>query len=389
MALKTVKCPNCAGELQVILDRRIIKCTYCGSEIVTNPVGDSIEETIISEKERDEYNKAKEYIDTIVSAGRNLYSEVSGDDGLRYFDADAENEIANCLASSGKITMSDKTSINQFILDYLLKDEQWTKKWLTTYEKHSELQLKRYATLLWIYLINPQHPIGLVAKAYWETRATNNPNAIKDYYSEAFKDYEKALKYSDFDRQIVGAILNQQKLKLSSIGFYLTTERVAQDIINFFNKIESLINVFHKFIPEDRPLEKYTVSALLDDNSFLRYHDEKEAIERIISPFIQSLEKEIIKVDKNYAQKYKPKSGCFIATTVYGSPMATEVSILREFRNEYLEATEWGKTFIKYYYIIGPHIARFISKRQFLRALTRQLLKPVIFTVKKYYRGNK
>jgi hypothetical protein len=34
---------------------------------------------------------------------------------------------------------------------------------------------------------------------------------------------------------------------------------------------------------------------------------------------------------------------CFIATSAYGTPMAEEIQILREFRDEYLLTNRWGK----------------------------------------------
>jgi len=70
--------------------------------------------------------------------------------------------------------------------------------------------------------------------------------------------------------------------------------------------------------------------------------------------------------------------GCFIATAAYGSDMAEEVKILREFRDRYLLTNTLGKGFVSLYYQHSPAIAQFISQRDSLRALVRlSLLVPV------------
>lgn len=51
------------------------------------------------------------------------------------------------------------------------------------------------------------------------------------------------------------------------------------------------------------------------------------------------------------------KSGCFIATAVYGDYNAYEVVLLRKFRDDILSKTIPGKIFINIYYFLGPFLA--------------------------------
>jgi len=68
------------------------------------------------------------------------------------------------------------------------------------------------------------------------------------------------------------------------------------------------------------------------------------------------------------------KSGCFIATAVYGSPFASEVIILKEFRDDWLLKYGLGKAFVKFYYWISPSIANQIVKRNYIKLFTKIML---------------
>lgn len=74
-------------------------------------------------------------------------------------------------------------------------------------------------------------------------------------------------------------------------------------------------------------------------------------------------------------------SGCFIATAAYGSYLAPQVMVLRNFRDEYLMSTETGRALVKWYYHNSPPIAEYIADNEALRTLTRWLLTPVVYSV--------
>jgi hypothetical protein len=70
--------------------------------------------------------------------------------------------------------------------------------------------------------------------------------------------------------------------------------------------------------------------------------------------------------------------GCFIATVAYGSPMAEEIEVLREFRDEYLLTNALGQGFVDVYYRISPPIADFITEHPRLKPIVRAWLMPIV-----------
>lgn len=70
--------------------------------------------------------------------------------------------------------------------------------------------------------------------------------------------------------------------------------------------------------------------------------------------------------------------GCFIATAAFGSPMAGQVEILRQFRDTYLLTNAAGKSFVAWYYRNGPVAAHWIEDKPVAKAAVRMALYPLI-----------
>lgn len=69
----------------------------------------------------------------------------------------------------------------------------------------------------------------------------------------------------------------------------------------------------------------------------------------------------------------KPRDNCFVATAVYG-PGASELAVLRRFRDERLMPTAAGRLAVRGYYALGPHLARGVLARPMLWRTTRALV---------------
>ncbi|MDS0261722.1 WYL domain-containing protein [Haloarcula sp. S1CR25-12] len=64
---------------------------------------------------------------------------------------------------------------------------------------------------------------------------------------------------------------------------------------------------------------------------------------------------------------------CFIATAAYGSPTASEIDVLRRFRDDILAKSYLTRWLISMYYALSPPIARWISRSRRRRTAVRRL----------------
>jgi hypothetical protein len=82
--------------------------------------------------------------------------------------------------------------------------------------------------------------------------------------------------------------------------------------------------------------------------------------------------------DYSITATFKFGEGCFIATAAYGTPMADEIQILRDFRDGYLLTNPVGKTLVDIYYTASPPIADFITEHPSLKPIVRAGLVPAV-----------
>jgi uncharacterized protein YukE len=75
-------------------------------------------------------------------------------------------------------------------------------------------------------------------------------------------------------------------------------------------------------------------------------------------------------------------SGCYIATMVYGNYDHPQVMVLREFRDEVLSKSKFGKWFIKTYYHYSPKMVEKMKNKKVLNTLIRKGLNQFIKLIK-------
>ncbi|WP_025027157.1 Ig-like domain-containing protein [Caldalkalibacillus mannanilyticus] len=74
----------------------------------------------------------------------------------------------------------------------------------------------------------------------------------------------------------------------------------------------------------------------------------------------------------------QPIDECFIATAAYGTKFTPSVTLLRNFRDQFLLTNGLGKKFVEFYYKHSPPIAQFIADSEILKFVVRTLLLPAI-----------
>ncbi len=68
------------------------------------------------------------------------------------------------------------------------------------------------------------------------------------------------------------------------------------------------------------------------------------------------------------------KKGCYIATAVYGSYDCPEVWTLRRFRDYDLQATWYGRAFIRVYYALSPSLVKLFGNRKAFNLIWKRRL---------------
>jgi hypothetical protein len=78
--------------------------------------------------------------------------------------------------------------------------------------------------------------------------------------------------------------------------------------------------------------------------------------------------------EEKMAQVPPPKSGCYVATCIYGSYDCSEVWTLRRFRDDTLAKSWAGRKFIRAYYAISPKIVNRFGKKTWFNKLWKPIL---------------
>ena len=73
---------------------------------------------------------------------------------------------------------------------------------------------------------------------------------------------------------------------------------------------------------------------------------------------------------------------CFVATAAYGTPLANEVSHLRQFRDGVLRRSVLGELFVETYYTVGPAFSTVVDHSDPLRHAARDSLSPLIAMIR-------
>jgi hypothetical protein len=78
--------------------------------------------------------------------------------------------------------------------------------------------------------------------------------------------------------------------------------------------------------------------------------------------------------------RIESKSGatCFVASVAYDDPNHPDVMFLRIFRDNVLLTSEYGRSFIKWYWRNGPKLAKFVGKFVVLRKFSKSTISIIV-----------
>jgi hypothetical protein len=152
---------------------------------------------------------------------------------------------------------------------------------------------------------------------------------------------------------------------------------------------QSLSEAFQVFDPSRAPIEQpFSGAADLDQDGLTN----AEEYANVISVGGSSTEYAIAVTDPNLdgSTAALPDNsgtgagggGCFIATAAYGTPLASQIDVLRAIRDRDLLVNSLGAAFVDSYYRLSPPVARLVADHPAFAMLVRVTLWPVIIAGK-------
>jgi hypothetical protein len=72
---------------------------------------------------------------------------------------------------------------------------------------------------------------------------------------------------------------------------------------------------------------------------------------------------------------------CFVASAAYLDPNHPDVMFLRAFRDNVLIKSRFGRSFVDWYWTIGPWLARVVESSEVLRSVSKYLISKLVVTL--------
>lgn len=76
---------------------------------------------------------------------------------------------------------------------------------------------------------------------------------------------------------------------------------------------------------------------------------------------------------------------CFVATAAYRDPWHPDVVFLRAFRDQWLVHRGWGRTFIAFYWVIGPKMAKPVRRNFLLAWSSKSLIALIVWALRRLW----
>jgi hypothetical protein len=320
LELKPAICPFCGGDLRLPEDKKVLKCMYCGKDIIVHDaiekaVGPSTENLLVLAKSAQDAGNNKEAYD--------------------YFNRVLELNPTNYEAWFGKGASAGWLStLADFRLPEMITGIETAIKFCSDDQKE---QLK----------IKGAEVLNKVSVAYFQLSSEHMHeygrlgNVSNEFYNQCASittAMELAHAYAPCDRQIIDNIIFilQQQI-----------EGTEYKDFNDYGEIKGISRVTPQY---------------------------EETLRSKMVTFVQKRQE----LDPAYqAPTVKKKSACFIVTATLGDVNHPNVLLLQKFRDEWLSKRALGRVFIGKYYNYSPRVAQAIRHRSKLaKVLNFIIVKP-------------
>ncbi|MFG6686241.1 CFI-box-CTERM domain-containing protein [Mariniflexile sp. HNIBRBA6329] len=172
------------------------------------------------------------------------------------------------------------------------------------------------------------------------------------------------LEPDELNFQLVQLLMNNQE----------TLDNLYENDIQNFNSIKKEITeeFFFKFKGDFTNFRSKGNSSDLAE--FLVMVDQGESMKKHLKASTLIIFDETNKKIDDFKNSLKPKKGCYIATMAYGNYNHPQVVELRNFRDNILSKTVFGRIFIKFYYKHSPYLVERLKNKQNVNSIIRKVL---------------
>ena len=229
------------------------------------------------------------------------------------------------------------------------------KKGYQVIDKRSVMNSRYLVTIVLILLIVPVAAFDLLEekpKTQWGFRdfykAAQDAGSQQFYYESSNKGNDPA-KAAAFDQEALENYLKAEEI-------------VAKD-------------------PDSSPDKWYFMNKIEDEKHdiYLRQGKTAEAEKAVAAMVVYNHKYEELTKDQGSGFDFP---GCLVVTSTYGSPMAAEVQLVRDFRDQSIVKSYAGSRFMPgfnaWYYSFSPQVSGYINAHPVVRPAMRILLTPLI-----------
>lgn len=245
---------------------------------------------------------------------------------------------------------------------------------------------------------SPDSIVATAAEALYKSDLVDRSFGTEIKWFQGYKDFIRLYNYGslDIDEWIMKEIVRMDLLLSLNTACELYFDSLNFDTDAFIDKLNLLYRSKIKFTNQD------LIDLVISINEKRVFAFPKRSMvdklnEKEISFIYWAFGSELTQMDLLFSNieertKYKEiprlykgvlvSSGCYIATSLYGSYNHPEVMILRRFRDNVLAINTFGKVFIRFYYSISPILVKYFGNTLLFKKFFGFIVKNLVSSLK-------
>lgn len=373
MPIVPAKCPQCGADIEVDTTHEAGLCKNCGAPFVTEKV---LKSQNIFITNNNDFSGASINIVSGASSSTDFANFLNialkaldareGAEALKY--ANKALEINSVSSEAWVVKMKSMTYLATFTDPKVNETTEYGKNAITyaPVDKKTSIEDIVYSHYL-------QRTLSLFSIMNERIRDTVSiQNALTELKFNAPFGAEQRINAADSNNI---TILNQLNGAALLLKISIPTESISQNS-NYQKAVLEICNQYVKYI--DGLQDRYAIyKANFSEEARKAHKAELVMLEAGLTPIdCQSIP------DFRKNPNVSSDSGCYIATCVYGSYDCPQVWTLRRFRDDTLDATWYGRLFIRCYYAISPTLVKWFGNTTWFKKIWRGPLDSLVTKLK-------